>query len=402
VLRQVQEHLVDLPICGEVAPGFEPVRDAFISNFTELGDAGAGVCIYLNGMPVVDLAGGWSWKSAGVPYDKSCLQLVFSSTKGATAICAHILAERGLLDYGDPVANYWPQFANNGKASVTVAQILSHQAGLPTISEPMDLDLVLQWDPIVEALANQEPFWEPGSAHGYHALTFGWLVGEIVRRVSGKSIGEFFAQEVARPLGLEFWIGLPEDQEQRVSKLRLGPLPDFRHLDPEMKKIAADIFAPGSLMLRALTLNGSFGQFMGGEGPFNKREVHAAEVPAANGITNARSLARMYAATVGPVDGVRLINSSTVASATQVQSEGPDRVLTAPSRFGLGFMLDRKDFAPLLSPASFGHSGAGGSLGFADPVHNVGFGYVMNQMRLGLAGDERPVRLIRALEGCLK
>ncbi len=390
-----------------VEPGFEPVRDAFIANFTEHGDAGAGLCVYHRGHKVVELVGGWSWQKGGIPYDDEALQLIFSSTKGATALCAHLLAERGLLDFDQPVAGYWPEFAAAGKEEVTVRHLLSHQAGLPTIDNPIKLADVLAWEPVVEALAAQAPFWEPGSAHGYHALTYGWLVGEVIRRVSGRSIGCFFAEEVAAPLGIDFWIGLPEEQEARVSRLRIGPLPTLgalrnpKEIDPTIAELAKEIFAPGSLLLRALTLNGAFGEFMGGQGPFNNPAVHAAEVPAANGITNASGLARMYASMVGEVDGVRLLDKESVARATRTESDGKDRVLVTNSRFGLGFMLHAENFSPMLGPASFGHTGAGGSVGFADVENQIGFGYVMNQMRMGLGVDGRPARLIAALRSCL-
>jgi len=205
---------------GEVAPGFEPVRDAFVRNFTEHGDIGAAVCVYRHGEKVVDLVGGWARPSAAVPYGADTLQLVFSTTKAATAVSALVLAQRGLLDLDAPVARYWPEFAAEGKEGVPVRWLLTHEAGLPTIDATIPLEEALHWTPVVEALAAQRPLWEPGTAHGYHALTFGWLVGEVVRRVSGKSLGSFFADEVAGPLGLEFWIGLPEDREDRVARLR--------------------------------------------------------------------------------------------------------------------------------------------------------------------------------------
>jgi len=397
---------IDVPLFGSVEPGFEPVRDAFLANFTELGDEGAGVCVYLDGVKVVDLTGGWSWRKRGVAYDPDTLQLVFSTTKGATAICAHILADRGLLDLQAPVSQYWPEFAQAGKRGIRVDELLSHRAGLPTIDATMKLEEVLAWDPIVDALAAQKPYWEPGTAHGYHALTFGWLVGEVVRRVSGKTVGTFFAEEVAAPLGLRFWIGLPADYEPKVSRLRIGQIPSLAEiaqgkLPPEIVELASQIFAPGSLLLRALTLNGAFGEFLGSGGPFNQPSVHAAEIPAANGITDAASLARMYAATIGTVDGVRLISEEALGMATKTFSEGQDRVLMTPSRFGLGFMLDMAEFAPMLSPASFGHTGAGGSMGFADPDLGISFGYVMKQMRMGLGVDERAARLIAAIRSCL-
>lgn len=385
---------------GEVDPRFEPLRAAFDRNFSELGDVGAAVCVYYQGRKVVDLWGGWADPKAGQPYEEDTLQLVFSSTKGMTALCAHILAEEGRLDLDSPVAYYWPEFAEAGKGDIPVRWLLSHQAGLPTVDAELSLDEALAWEPVVEALAAQRPYWEPGSAHGYHALTFGWLVGEVVRRVAGRSIGAFFAERVADPLGLQTWIGLPEEHEPRVAPLRSAPMPSPDDLDPKTLETFSAFLSGDGLALRALSLNGAFGWLSRRGGPFNSRELHAAEVPAANGITDARSLARMYAAMIGEVDGVRLIGPARVDLARTPAADGPDRVLLVPSRFGLGFMC-HSEFSPLLAPGSFGHSGAGGSLGFADPESAVAFAYVMNEMRLGLAGDERTVALLDGLRSSL-
>ena len=389
---------------GEVHPRFEAVRDAFLRNFTVHGDTGAALCVYHEGRRVVDLWGGWSSPGQLRPYGRDTLQLVFSSTKGATALCALLLAERGLLDIDAPVAEYWPEFGTEGKGHIPVRWLLTHQAGLPVIDDVLPLERALAWSPVTEALVHQPPLWEPGSDHGYHALTFGWLVGEVVRRVTGQSVGTFFAEEVAGPLGLDFWIGLPERCERRVAPLRMQWPLSARGGSEEQPAAAgagtdvlASLLQPDALqlLLRALTLNGTFGMF-GGDGPFNTPAVHAAEVPAANGITDARSLARMYAALVGDVDGVRMLAPATVERATRPLVEGRDRVLVAPTSFGLGFLCHSR-YIPLLAPGSFGHSGAGGSLGFADPGSAVAFGYVMNQMRLTLTGDVRTIGLIDAV-----
>lgn len=389
-------------VTGTVSPGFEPVLDAFVANFTEHGDTGAGCCVYRDGRPVVDLVGGWSRVRDRVPYDHRTLQLVFSATKGATAVCAHLLAQRGLLDLDAPVATVWPEFAAGAKADVPVRWLLTHQAGLPTVDAALTLEQVLAWEPIVDALAAQTPFWPPGTAHGYHALTFGWLVGELVRRVSGRSPGRFLTDEVAGPLGLDFSIGLPAHAEGRVAPLRSArvPLGSRGRPDPRSLRVWVEMLRPGSLAVRALTLNGAFGAF-GRGGPYNTRELRAAEVPAANGVTTAHSLARMYAAMIDEVDGVRLLQPGQLRAATTPQVAGPDRVLVTDSCFGLGFQCHHPEFAPLLGPGSFGHSGAGGALGFAHPDSGVAFAYVMNQLRFGLGGDDRTTRLVAALAGCL-
>jgi CubicO group peptidase (beta-lactamase class C family) len=381
-------------IGGSVEPGFEGVRDAFVRNFEEHGDIGAGVAVHVEGRKVVDLWGGVRDTDSGAPYDEDTLQLVFSTTKGATAICANILAQRGLLDIDAPVAQYWPEFAAAGKEQLPVRYLLCHKAGLVTVDKSLSADEVLAWEPIIDALAVQEPLWEPGTAHGYHAITYGYLVGEVVRRISGKSLGTFFADEVAGPLGLDFWIGLPEEHEHRVAPLIGGIVPsgDAADVDPALKAMMEQFMGPDSLLGRALSLNGAFAE----PGIFNSRKVHAAEVPAANGITNAASLSRMYAGVVGPVDGAGpLLTPAQIDAARECQTEGADKCLFFDTTFGLGFFTS-SPFAPYGVEGNFGHAGAGGSVGFADPTNQVGFGYVMNKMNQNLSGDPRTAGLIKA------
>jgi len=394
-------------ITGTVADGFEPVRDAFRANFDDHGELGAGVAVYVDGELVVDLVGGVADDVNGTPYGPDALQLVFSTTKGAAAMCVHLLAQRGELDLEVPVTELWPDYGAAGKGSTTVAMLLDHQAGVPVVDDPPSLEEILAIEPIVEALAAQAPLWEPGAAHGYHALTYGWLVGEVVRRVDGRSLGRFFADEIAAPLGIDFWIGLPDEEQERVVPL-VAARPSADDFDPAsldeevlplLQDLAAAYLNPTSVTNRALVLDGRF-LLGGGRLAWNLPEVRASEIPAANGITNARSLAKLYAACVGEVDGVRLLDEETVASATRERSVGRDRVLVVPTRFGLGFMLP-SSFSPLLGPHSFGHPGAGGSLGFGDPDQGVGFGYVMSKMNAGLSNDPRTRGLIDALRGCL-
>ncbi|MFB0926584.1 MAG: serine hydrolase domain-containing protein, partial [Acidimicrobiales bacterium] len=287
---------------GNVAEGFEPVARAFVDNFAERNETGASVCVYVNGLPVVDLWGGTANHKTNEPWRQESATVVFSTTKGAAAICVAMLAQQGKLDYDAPVATYWPEFATQGKEHITVGQLMSHQAGLAYVDPPLPLEEILKVTPVVEALADQAPLWEPGTKHGYHALTFGWLAGELVRRVDGRTIGRYFAEEVAGPLGLDFWIGLPEDQEWRVARLRGAPRPTGEALDL-MRKIAGR----GTMGARALQMDGAFAP-VDGVDPFKTRSVRASEVPAANGVTNAASVARMYAATIGEVDGVRLLD----------------------------------------------------------------------------------------------
>lgn len=403
-------------IRGAVEPGFEQVREVFEDNFERHGDVGAACTVYVDGRPVVDLTGGVS--TDGTPYDERTLQLVFSSTKGATALCAHMLAERGLLDFDAPVTDYWPEFAAAGKGNVPVSWLMCHKSGLIDTTRRMTLDEALDWDTVVEALAESTPVWEPGTQHGYHAVTYGWLVGEIVRRVSGKSIGEFFATEVAAPLGLDFWIGLPQDQVDRVSKLIPMGVPDGLVLPgTESGSDGSDgdgrsdgdapsvglidmldlLLGPDNLAGKALSAPGGA---MRDQDAWNEPRLWAAQIPAANGIATARSLARMYAACVGEVDGVRLLSDETVAAAIQPQTEGADAVLMFPIPFALGFMR-HSDFSPFAGERSFGHYGAGGSVGFADPDRRLSFGYVMNQIQFGLAGDPRTAALIAAVDAAV-
>lgn len=391
---------------GEVAPGFEPVREAFAANFEQHGDVGAAFALYRHGEKVVDIWGGVADQETGRAWEEDTLQLVFSTTKGVTAACAHLLVQRGELDLDAPVAEYWPEFKANGKETIPVRWLLSHRAGLPVVDAALTPEELFAWDPMVEALAAQQPVWEPGTKHGYHAVTYGHLVGEVIRRVSGKSVGRFLQDEIAGPLGAEFYIGLPESEEHRVSKLvsfQLGVTDEQREmfknfdietLPEEIRPIVRAFLDPNSLSSRALS---------GITEPpmdYNTRAMHAAEVPAAAGICTARGLARLYAGLIGEVDGVRILTDETVANATVEQSKGTDAVLMIPTRFGLGYFLP-SSYSALMGPKSFGHSGAGGSLGLADPDAGIGFGYVMNKMTANLGGDQRTIGLVAAIESCL-
>jgi CubicO group peptidase (beta-lactamase class C family) len=378
---------------GTTASGFEGVRDAFDANFAKGLEIGASFSAYHRGEKVVDLWGGTADVATNRPWDERTLALVFSTTKGATAICANKLAQEGALDVDAPVAKYWPEFAAGGKSDIPVKFLLSHQAGLAWVDGEMTLDEALSWDPVVDALAQQVPHYEPGSQHGYHATTYGWLVGELIRRVSGKSVGTYFHDEVAAPLGLDFWIGLPESEEARVAPLVGGLADPAINADPEVRKLIADIMGPDTVLGKALFAPG--GAFADPE-VWNSRALHAAEVPAANGIGDARSLARMYAACIGSVDGVRLLTDGQLRLATTQLTTGPNTVLLDMDiQFGLGFML-RSSLIELGGPRSFGHFGAGGSVGWADPDAELSFGYVMNRMDMGLAGDARSYDLIGA------
>jgi CubicO group peptidase (beta-lactamase class C family) len=376
-----------------VAPGWEPVRDAFIHSFDIKEDRGAGVAVYHRGECVVDLMGGWRDREQAVPYDADTLQLVFSTTKGITSIAVAMCVERGLLSYEEKVTAYWPEFAAKGKAEITVAQLLSHRAGLYTVDGDISLEDALDWGTITARLADTAPLFPVDSTHGYHALTFGWLAGELVRRVTGKSLGDFVREEIAGPLGVEMHVGLPPALEPRVAHLMAHPIPKF---SPEEVKTLMETSGPGTKGASALSLNGAFGQ-----GAFNRKDVHQSQLPGANGISNARSLARIYAALVSDIDGVHLLGESARNRATTSNTPHGemDEILMSATDFGMGFML-HSERTPFAGPTSFGHNGAGGSCAFAQPSRELGFAYVMNTMMTTIDGDPRPARLIAAVSRC--
>jgi len=314
---------------GFVAPGWEPVRAAFEKNF-ELGEeVGASAAVYHRGQRVVDIWGGSFAPGSDRPYDDSALQLMFSTTKGIVAIAVAMCVQRGLIDYDAPVATYWPEFAAQGKGEATVAQLLSHQCGLIAPDVPVTLADALDWKTITAMIADARPDWPIGTGHGYHAVTFGWLAGELIRRTDGRSPGQFVADEIAGPLGVELWIGLPEEQEDRVSPILGRPLNEDNP-DPAIKAMLDMFLGPGTRGGRALFLNGAFQV----EDAFNRRDVHAAEVPAANGIGNAAALAKIYAATIGEVDGVRLLDQAVLdrARTTVTPENEPDQIGRASCR----------------------------------------------------------------------
>jgi len=378
-------------IGGEVAPGYEGVRDAFARNLAEHGEVGATFAAYVDGRQVVDLWGGTTTPDGDTPYTGDTLQVVFSSTKGAAAACANLLVQRGELDLAAPVVEYWPEFGQAGKERVPAEWLLTHQVGVPTVDVQLTAEQVYEREPLIEALAAQAPLWEPGTAHGYHAITYGHLVSELVRRIDGRTVGEFFADEFAAPLGLDWWIGLPEEQHARVA-----PMIAMNPGGPTL----ADMLGPDELVVRALTVNGAFSDLAT---EANTRAYRAAEIPAANGVANARALARFYAALIGGVEGgpsSALLSAEQVDEARRCRTSGTDRVLSfagmeSESTFGLGFMTPGS-FSPMGGGRTFGHYGAGGSLGFADPETGIAIGYVMNKMNAGLNDDPRSNGLIAA------
>lgn len=387
-------------IQGTCAPRFQAVRDELAKNFQERGEVGASVCAIVDGEVVVDLHGGVADPATGRPWTADTVSVVWSSTKGALALCAHMLADRGQLDLGAPVGAYWPELGRGAKERITVRMLLSHQAGLPAIRATIPEGGLYDWERMIAMLEAEELFWEPGTRHGYHGLTIGYLVGEVIRRVSGQTVGAFFQSEVARPLGLDFWIGLPESEEARVSPI-IPPDPPTGDPGPFFRAAMTD---PTSL--QALMLTNVGGHF--NPGAWDSRAAHAAEIPAAGGITNARGLAGMYAplSLGGALGKVRLVSEAAITDMAAVQSASDvDAMLLLQSRFTLGFMksVDNRRRAvgdgssTLLSEEAFGHPGMGGSIGFADPGARLSFGYVMNKQGPGVGLNERGQRLVDAV-----
>jgi CubicO group peptidase (beta-lactamase class C family) len=377
---------------------FVAVRDEFVRNFSERGEVGASVCVTVDGATVVDLWGGTADPATDRAWDRDTVSVVWSCTKGATSLCAHILASRGSLDLDEPVCSYWPEFAKNGKATITVRMLLAHQAGLAAFRAPIPGEGYLDWELIVDRLAELEPLWEPGTRHGYHALTFGHLVGEVVRRVSGRSLGTFFREEVAEPRGLDFSIGLPPEQTTRVAPTIPADLPGPDVAIPSFYRVA--MTEPTSI--GALVLMNSGNVFA--PGWIDAPETLHAELPAFGGVTNARGLAGMYRALAvggdGLVDAEQLTMMGTVCSATSV-----DATMLVPTRWSSGFTksVDNRAQGPgdqdgvVLAESAFGHVGMGGSLGFVDPDARLSFGYTMNRQAMSVGLDARGQSLVDAV-----
>jgi len=370
---------------GFCDPRFAGVREVFAHSFAERLETGASVSVAVDGRTVVDLWGGFSDAAGRRPWQRDTIVNVYSTTKGLTALCAHLLAERGAIDLDAPVARTWPEFAQAGKEGVLVRHLLCHQAGLPGLRRDLSVEDLYDWEKTTISLAAEAPWWEPGTSHGYHALTFGHLVGEVVRRASGRRLGRFFRDEVAAPLGADLHIGLAPEHDARVAELVPPPVdPGFRAL------LASD---PHSLLARALANPAADPRQTA------TRAWRGAEIPAANGHGNARSLARVYAALAcgGSLDGIALCRAETLERASTVAASGPDRILQIPMHWGLGYVVNAAKTIYGPNPRSYGHTGFGGSFGFADPDARVAVGYAMNRMAATLVGEPRGAALIRAV-----
>ncbi|UUU41634.1 beta-lactamase family protein [Streptomyces sp. NBC_00162] len=385
-----------MDIQGVVTEGFEPVRDAFVRNFEVLGDRGAAVAVYRDGRKVVDLWGGTKDANGTEPWTEDTAQIVRSATKGVAAAVPLLLHQRGLLDLDAPVGSYWPEFKAGGKDRTLVRDVLAHRAGVPALDRGLTAAEAADGVSGPRAVAAQQPFWQPGTEHGYHAQTYSWLLSELVLRATGRTVGGILAEEIAEPLGLDFWIGLPESEAHRVGRVApVDPPSSAGTLKTRPRRNVSEAYAdPDSLTRRAFAAIDPLPDE-------NDPAYRAAELPASAGIGTARALARFYAATIGVVeDGARIFTPATTASAGKELSAGPDRVLVVNTRFGPGYML-HGPASPLLSTASFGHPGRGGSLAFADPEAGIGFGYVTNAHAQSVTADPRAQALVRALRSAL-
>ena len=366
--------MTDAPeIHGICDPRFGAVHSAFAQNFREHGELGAAIAITIDGRFVVDVWAGWADEQRMRPWQRDTLVNVFSVGKAMATASLLILAERDRLDLDAPVARYWPEFAACGKSEITVRMLLAHRAGLPAIRRALPDLAMYDWKLMTAALADEEPWWEPGRRHGYHVNTFGFLTGEIVGRVTAGSIGAFVHREIAGPLGADFHFGIGRAQEARIA--------DYVFTDELVAReprTSEDLDEARQFLLRSVYMNPSG---VSGLGTVNTRAWRAAEMPSTNGHANARAVARIYSALAcgGTVDGICLLQRETIEHAIAEASAGPDFVLRRPSRFGLGFQLTQPERPLGPNRHSFGHFGAGGSLGFADPDARLAFAYTMNR-----------------------
>jgi CubicO group peptidase (beta-lactamase class C family) len=369
---------------------FTPVRDAFASNFDARLELGAALSISVEGHNVVDIWGGYCDAAGTVPWDRDTLACIFSCTKGVVAVLALALVDRGLIDLDAPVADYWPEFAQAGKGDIPVRWLLTHEAGVSAIEREMPFGSLSDWDAMITALAEQRPMWIPGSGHGYHGVTYGHLVGEVIRRVTGDSCGAAMRRVLCEPLGLDIWMPLPEDEEARTAEMAVVPPTKtfFDHWKP-------DGLGPKSFRNPPDCSNVPY---------TNTRAFRGAEIPAANAHGTARSLDRLYAALAcrGELDGVRVLSTALVNEAGKEWVRGQDLVMDLPTAFGLGFerTIPEWRFGP--NPNTYGHNGSGGSLGVVDPDTAVSLGYVMNRMYWGATRDDpRWPAIFDALYSCL-
>jgi CubicO group peptidase (beta-lactamase class C family) len=385
-------------IRGFVDDGFGAMLDTFVANFVDRRDVGAACCAIIDGRTVVDLWGGVADARTGRPWSRDTAAVVFSCTKGVLAILAYQLVDAGRLDLDAPIAHYWPEFAEAGKAAITVREAMSHRSGLAALDADLSAADVIAWTPVIRAIERQRPAHEPSAGHVYHSMTYGWILGEVIRRVTGFRPGAWLRATVTGRLGLRLWIGLPSVEAETVAWME-APLPDE---ETDAAREAARIAAADPAIARGATMGGAYAfPSEGGYVTFNDPALLAAEIPGANGIATASSLARLYGACVSDRSGPRLLSSRSVDDGLRVQSSG--RQLNGMpddgARWGTGFQLASPPTQPMLGPTSFGHGGAGGQLAFGDAESRLGFAWLGNQM--GGYGDARARSLTVALRRIL-
>ena len=366
-------------IGGSCEERFSGVRDVLAANLDSGLDVGASVAVVLDGQPVVDIWGGWVDQARTKRWERDTITNVWSTTKTMTALCALMLSDRGEVDLHSPVARYWPEFADSGKEGVEVRHLLSHTSGLSGWAEPMTEEDLYDWEKATSLLARQAPWWEPGTASGYHALTQGYLMGEVVRRITGQSLGSFFAKEVAGPLGADFYIGLPEEHDRRVAAVIPPPPLD---IDPDPTSVAARTLANPALRAEASW----------------EPNWRRAEIPAANGHGNARSVAAVQSvlACEGEIGGVRLLSRAGCDAVFEQQSHGTDLVLGVPLRIGMGFGLNSAELPISPNQRACFWGGWGGSIVVVDLDARLAVAYMMNRMGEGTLGDQRGAGIVLA------
>jgi CubicO group peptidase (beta-lactamase class C family) len=371
----------------------ERLKPLFSENFEKLGELGAAVSVWQNGEPVVDLYGGFCDARREKPWEADTLVLVWSATKGLGSACVLHALEEHKVDISRPVAEFWPEFAQSGKEKITVAQLLSHQAGLCALDQRVD---ILDYNAVIRALEAQKPLWPPGTAHGYHARTFGFLLNELVRRITGKTLSEYWRKVFAEPLKLDFWIGLPEEQNRRVATVYAAK----SGRPPEPKQFYLDLVTPRTLARKTFTSPYGLQSVSG----MNTPAIRAQPIVSFGGIGSASALAKFYSmlANGGKLDGQTFFSEETIAWMTSVLADGMDHVFQIPTAFSAGFMKDPRNSTRRMFgtfPNAFGHPGAGGANAFADPENRLAFAYVMNQMEQQVLPNEKSLRLIDAIYG---
>ncbi len=384
-------------IHGYCDPAFNKVKTAFLDNFHQKKETGAAFALDVEGKTVVDIWAGFADFSKNRPWRKNTLTNIYSATKGITAICALKLADQGRLDLDAPVARYWPAFSRAGKEALTVRMLLNHTAGMVGVKKRLPSKALYDWKVMTDALAGQAPWWHPGKIQGYHAVTYGWLVGQVIRQITGRSVGQYLKEEITDPLGLDLHIGLNPVEHKRSATMIMLRFPTL-HADAT-RLTAAIVKNPRGPTACAFT--NPFSIITG----VNTRAWRSAELPAANGQSTARSLAKLYGilATGGKSGTTEILSRTMIEHCSMEETVGHDAVLKLQTRFSLGFMLNQNNKSGNFGPGqkSFGHPGAGGCLGFADPDARLGFGYTVNKMDTFILIDPRAKRIIDAVYQCL-